>query len=87
MRLAGLKGGPHRLRHTFVSYALANKRSLREVGEIIGHSDEDRRGGDAVTWPVIAEAIRRRGGLPERVWAALKLLRAVRRGQRQAGRS
>lgn len=40
VRLAGLKGGPHKLRHTFVSYALANKRSLREVGEIIGHSDE-----------------------------------------------
>jgi integrase len=39
LRDAGLKGGPHVLRHTFCSLAIANGLSVKEVQQLAGHQD------------------------------------------------
>jgi integrase len=39
MRDAGLKGGPHALRHTFCSLAIANGLTVKEVQQLAGHQD------------------------------------------------
>ncbi|MDA4133335.1 MAG: site-specific integrase, partial [Thaumarchaeota archaeon] len=38
VKLAGLKGGPHKARHTYASHFLASKPDLFLLGRILGHS-------------------------------------------------
>jgi len=39
LRVAGLKGGPHKLRHTFCSHAVAMGLSVKDVQLLAGHQD------------------------------------------------
>lgn len=39
LRDAGLRGGPHVLRHTFCSHAIANGLTVKEVQQLAGHQD------------------------------------------------
>jgi len=39
LRAAGLSGGPHVLRHTFCSHAIANGVTVKEVQQLAGHQD------------------------------------------------
>jgi site-specific recombinase XerD len=39
LRDAGLRGGPHVLRHTFCSHAIASGLSVKEVQQLAGHQD------------------------------------------------
>ena len=39
LRAAGLTGGPHVLRHTFCSHAIANGLTVKEVQQLAGHQD------------------------------------------------